>query len=131
MRFFSKPELMDVIAMSDLYVHAADMEIEAMACMEAFAGGLVPVIADSPKSATPQFALDGRSLFDAGSSDSLAERIDYWIEHGDERREMEQRYAELGKKYDLHVCVKQMEEMFRTAIAENEHELNEPVELRI
>ena len=35
--------------MSDLYVHAADVEIEAMSCMEAFAGGLVPVIANSPQ----------------------------------------------------------------------------------
>ena len=120
--FYSKPELLDLIAMSDLYVHAADMEIEAMSCMEAFACGLVPVIADSPKSATPQFALDERSLFAAGDSAKLAERIDYWIEHEPERKEMERRYAESAKKYNLEQCVRQAEEMFALAIEENKHE---------
>lgn len=40
--FYSKKDLLDLIAISDLYVHAADMEIEAMSCMEAFSAGLVP-----------------------------------------------------------------------------------------
>ena len=93
---------------------AADMEIEAMSCMEAFAGGLVPVIANSKKSATPQFALDERSLFKAGDSRSLAEKIDYWIEHEDERRKME--YA-----YSNQACVSAAETMFETALRERRH----------
>lgn len=117
-RFYSKSDLLDLIAMSDLYVHAADAEIEAMACMEAFAGGLVPVIADSPKSATPQFALDGRSLFKANDPEDLARRIDYWIEHEDERKRMEQEYAASAGKYSLDDCVRQAEDMFRLAIDE-------------
>lgn len=117
-QFFEKPDLLDLIAMSDLYVHAADMEIEAMSCMEAFASGLVPVIADSHKSATPQFALDARSLFPAGDSTALAKRIDYWFEHEQERKKMELQYSRLGKKYALEHCVERMEEMFRQAIEE-------------
>ena len=54
----------------------------------------MPVIADSPRSATPQFALDERSLFPAGDTDALAQRIDWWIEHPEERQAMERRYAE-------------------------------------
>ena len=46
------------------------------------------------RAATSQFALDERSLFPGGDSDALAERIDWWIEHPEERREMELRYAE-------------------------------------
>lgn len=118
--FFPKPKLLDLIAMSDLYVHASDMEIEAMSCMEAFASGLVPIIANSDKSATPQFALDERSLFEAGNSDDLAKKIDYWIEHEFERKKMEYEYSELGKKYNLEECVYRAEEMFRDAIEENE-----------
>ena len=117
-RFFEKKDLLDMIAMSDLYVHAANMEIEAMSCMEAFAGGLVPVIANSPKSATPQFALDERSLFRAGDPQDLARKIDYWVEHEDERKKMEHAYSALGKKYDLDTCVRQAEEMFREAMRE-------------
>lgn len=117
-QFFPKPELLQMIAMSDLYVHAADMEIEAMSCMEAFAGGLVPVIANSPKSATPQFALDDRSLFAAGDSADLARKIDYWIEHPQEKAEMEYRYAASAEQYNLDSCVRRAEEMFRQAMAE-------------
>ncbi len=85
--------------MADLYVHTSDAEIEAMSCMEAFACGLVPVIADSPRSATPQFALDERSLFPAGDSVALASRIDWWIDHPAQRQEMEVRYAEHARQY--------------------------------
>ena len=117
--FFPKNHLLELISMSDLYVHAADVEIEAMSCMEAFAGGLVPVIANSRKSATPQFALDERSLFRAGDSDDLAAKIDYWIEHEHERKIMEHRYSELGKKYALENCVRQAEEMFQQEMEEH------------
>lgn len=40
--FFDKEKLRDIIAMSDLYVHTADAESEAISCIEAFCGGLVP-----------------------------------------------------------------------------------------
>lgn len=119
--FYTKEDLMDLIAMSDLYVHAADVEIEAISCMEAFAGGLVPVISNSPKSATPQFALDERSLFISGDSADLAEKIDYWIEHDEERRRMEHLYSEHGKKYNIDACVSQIEDMFRQSIQETHH----------
>lgn len=118
MDFYSPQRLIEIIAQCDLYVHTADAEIEAMSCMEAFACGLVPVIAQSPRSATPQFALDERSLFPAGDSDALAKRIDYWIEHPEERMEMEKRYAEHAKNYSLENSILETEEMFRTAIRE-------------
>ncbi len=114
--FYTHEELLDVIAMSDLYVHPAQVEIEAMSCMEAFAGGLVPVIANSKKSATPQFALDERSLFETGNSDELAQKIDYWIEHEQERMEMEYKYSASAQKYKLEECVFKAEEMFEMAI---------------
>ena len=118
MGFYEPARLLEILHMADLYVHTSDAEIEAMSCMEAFACGLVPVIAESPRSATPQFALDGRSLFPAGDADALAARIDWWIEHPAERREMGLRYAEHAKQYALEASIRQTEEMFRTAIAE-------------
>ena len=118
MQFYEPSRLIEILHMADLYVHTSDAEIEAMSCMEAFACGLVPVIANSPRSATPQFALDERSLFPAGDTDALAERIDYWIEHPQEREEMERRYAEHAKQYALERSIEQTEDMFRMAIAE-------------
>ena len=118
--FFKKPRLLELLGQCDLYVHAADAEIEAISCIEAFRSGLVPIIANSPKSATPQFALDERSLFQAGNSADLAAKIDYWIENESQRRMMEIRYAEHGRRYGIDACVRQIEEMFRTAIEEAE-----------
>jgi len=116
--FLAQDELGDVLAMSDLYVHAADAEIEAIGCLEAVATGLVPVISDSRASATGQFALDERSLFRAGDARDLARAIDYWIEHDDERARMGAAYAAVGKEHALDVCVPQIEDMLRQAVVE-------------
>ena len=118
MEFYEPARLLEILHMADLYVHTSDAEIEAMSCMEAFACGLVPVIADSPRSATPQFAPDERSLSPAGDTDALAQRIDWWIEHPEERQAMERRYAEHARQYSLEESIRQTEEMFRQAIAE-------------
>ena len=119
MAFLDKENMRKLLAMSDLYVHTADAEIEAISCMEAFASGLVPIIANSPKSATPQFALDERSLFAAGDSADLARKIEYWIDHETERKKMEKVYSEHARQFNIDACVNRMEEMFRQAIEEN------------
>ena len=123
MGFYEPERLLNILHMADLYVHTSDAEIEGMSCTEAFACGLVPVIAVAPRSATSQFALDERSLFPGGDSDALAERIDWWIEHSEERHEMELRYAEHAKQYTLERSIELTEEMFRQAI-EEQKELN-------
>ena len=118
--FLSKPELIDLLLHTDLYVHASDMESEAISCIEAFATGLVPVIANSEDSATPQFALDGRSLFAPGRPKDLARAIDWWLDHPDEKAKMEREYAEAAKNYDIDTSVRLCEQMFREAIEETE-----------
>ena len=120
--FLSKPELIDLLLHTDLYVHASDMESEAISCIEAFATGLVPVIANSEDSATPQFALDGRSLFAPGRPKDLARAIDWWFDHPDEKAKMEREYAEAAKKYDIDTSVRLCEQMFREAIEETENQ---------
>lgn len=120
--FLSKPELIDLLLHTDLYVHASDMESEAISCIEAFATGLVPVIANSEDSATPQFALDGRSLFAPGRPKDLARAIDWWLDHPDEKAKMEREYAEAAKKYDIDTSVRLCEQMFREAIEEAENQ---------
>ncbi len=117
--FFDKEHLLELLGMTDLYIHSADAEIEAISCIEAFACGIVPIIANSKKSATPQFALDDRSLFEAGNSDDLAKKIDYWIEHEDERKEMEYKYAEHAENYRIEKSMKKVEEMFEEEIREH------------
>jgi len=117
-RFYSHDDLLDLLAQCDLYVHASDAESEAISCIEAFSCGLVPVIADSPLSATPQFARDPRSLFAAGNSRDLCGHITYWMTHPGERRAMEKVYADYGATFNLDTCVRQMEALFEEAIAD-------------
>ena len=114
--FYTKEELIRLINSCDLYVHAAYIESEAIACMEAFACGLVPVISNSPKSATVQFALDDRSLFEADNPDDLARKIDYWIENPEMKAIMSTKYAMQGNTYRVSESVKQAELMFNDAI---------------
>lgn len=114
--FYPNEELRYILSYTDLYVHTSDAEIEAISCIEAIATGLVPVIAESDKSATSQFALDSRSKFEAGNSRDLANKIDYWLENEKERKEMEVKYADYAKKYRIEESMKEIEEMFKEEI---------------
>jgi glycosyltransferase involved in cell wall biosynthesis len=116
--YYNRQELINTLAQCDLYVHSSDMESEAISCIEAFATGLVPVIANSELSATPQFALDGRSLFTAGSPKDLARAIDYWLDNPAERTRMERQYAEAAKRYNIDHSISQFEEMLQEAVTE-------------
>ena len=117
--YVGRDELIEELLTTDLYVHASDMESEAISCIEAFATGLVPVIANSYASATPQFALDGRSLFMPGDPKDLARAIDYWLDHPEERLEMEERYRQAGRRYSLAASVTAFEEMLNEEIRDS------------
>lgn len=114
--YVKQDELIKLLLQCDLYVHASDMESEAISCIEAFATGLVPVIANSELSATPQFALDERSLFQPGNPKDLARAIDYWINNPKERENMEKTYVKAAKKYSLAISVRKFEEMLNEEI---------------
>lgn len=127
--FYSKENLIQLIQSCDLYVHASYIEIEAIACMEAFSCGLVPVICNSQKSATTQFALRPENLFTPDSAQDLAAKIDYWVEHPEERAELAQEYAQFGDRFRVSKSVQQAEQMFREVIedynAKQEGRVNE------
>ncbi len=125
--YVGRDELIEELLTTDLYVHASDMESEAISCIEAFATGLVPVIANSEVSATPQFALDGRSLFMPGNPKDLARAIDYWLDHPEERLHMEEQYRLAGRKYSLAASVTAFEEMLNEEIKDNEEIACQPV----
>lgn len=119
--FYNKNELKHLMSQCDLYVHPAEVEIEAISCIEAFSTGLVPLISNSKKSATGAFALDKRSLFLNGDAQNLADKIDYWIEHPQERKKMELKYSEYARRFQIDHCAALMEKMFTEAIKENEY----------
>ncbi|MBQ9030434.1 MAG: glycosyltransferase [Parasporobacterium sp.] len=117
MALFSREELAGIANYADLYVHAAEVDLEAIACLEAISCGLVPVIADSPRCATKNFALEKTNLFNVNDPASLAARIDYWIEHPQEKAAARIAYLEYAKQFRLEHCMEQMESMMEETIS--------------
>lgn len=113
-KFVSREELVRIINSCDLYVHPAEIEIEAISCLEAITCGLVPVISDSKRSATNNFALNDTNLFRNNSSTDLAKKIDYWIEHPEEKEQCSKDYLGYTKMFDQDTCMKSMREMLLT-----------------
>jgi len=113
--FLGQDKLIEWIYASDLYVHTAEVDIEGISCIEAFTCGRVPLFAHSTKSAASQFAITENSKFPANNPKALAEKIDYWIEHPQERCEFERKYANLGKFYNLDFSLEKFENMLNEA----------------
>lgn len=113
--YYSQAELVALIRDCDLYVHASDVEIEGVSCLEAFACGLVPVISDSRRSATGQFALGPANLFRSGDAASLAERIDGWIDDPEALAEASDTYVRYADLYAVDRSVKAIERVYARA----------------
>lgn len=102
MQFFAPEELRHILQKCDLVVHCADVEVEGMACMEAFAAGCVPVIADSPLPSTVDYALTSRNRFPFGDAKALTEQLDYWFSHPEELHQAQISYRIFAKKLSVH-----------------------------
>lgn len=109
--FYTRDDLVDIINSADLYVHPAEVEIEAIACLEAICCGLVPVIANSKKSATRYFAPGDMNLYDTFDSGDLAAHIDYWLENDGKRSECSLVCRQMSGTFDQQACMDRMERM--------------------
>jgi glycosyltransferase involved in cell wall biosynthesis len=114
--FFSAEELRALARKSYLYIHCAWVEVEGLSCLEATREGIVPVIGEGDLIGTSVFALCPESLYPACDSRALAERIDWWIEHPEERNRMAQRYADAARAYDIKDSIDALVRMFQDAI---------------
>ena len=114
--FTDKEGLKKLAGESYLCVHAAAMEVEGLGCIEALREGTVPMIAQGELIATSAFAMDERSLFPSGDAKTLARKIDWWIEHPEERDRMAQAYADKARDYDIRKSAAALIEMYKAAI---------------
>lgn len=115
--FYSRKEMLRMLHGADLYIHTAVVEIEAISCLEAIVCGLVPIICNSRRSATKNFAADERCLFEPGDSKGLAEKIAYFYRRPERVEEYRARYASFKADYHREDCMKRMEEMLKDAAA--------------
>jgi 1,2-diacylglycerol 3-alpha-glucosyltransferase len=110
--FLEKAKLIELMQSCDLYVHASDVEIEGISCLEAIACGLVPVISDSRASATVQFALAPENLFRSGNPEELARRIDFWLENPELIMKAKADYTRFIQDYSLDRSIRQIESVY-------------------
>lgn len=112
MKLYSREEMVALMSDVYIYVHAASAEAEGIACMEAITAGVVPIISDSKKTATKEYALTDKSLFKNNNSKDLANKIDWWIEHPEKRAEYSKLYREESNNlFDQNTCMKRLSEL--------------------
>ena len=111
-KYFTREEMINLLNYADLYCHPAEVELEGIACLEAVVCGLVPIVSDSDRSATSNFALTKENLFKNRNHNELASKIDYFIENPNEKAKLKEKYLEFGVRFDQDECMNKMEEMF-------------------
>ena len=101
----------DVINYCDLYVHAAEIELEGIACLEAITCGKMVIVSNSKKSATKNFVIDDNCIFKSNNPKDLAKVMDFWLENPSLKKQYEEKYLKDSKKYNQNYCMEQMEQM--------------------
>ncbi len=117
-KLFDRKEIIDILNMCDLYVHPAEIELEGIACLEAITCGKLTIVSDSELSATKNFAIDEKCIFEKRNPKDLARVIDFWIENPELRHEYEQKYLDSAIAFDQNECMKKMEHMMLEVINE-------------
>ena len=116
MRYFKREEMVEVLNNATLYVHPAQIEIEAISCLEAISAGLVPIIANSPRSATRYFALDDHNLFKNLNAKDLAAKIDYWLDNPEKRSARQKEYLNFTERFEHENCMNQIKKKNYTVV---------------
>lgn len=110
--FVSDAELQALLATADLLVHASEVELEGMAVLEALGRGTPALIADSPDSAAPQFALSPDFLFRGGDPVDLAHRLDRLLDDPTGLAAARPRAVALAARFDFDGSVRRLEELY-------------------
>lgn len=119
--FHQNATMPDLLRQTDLLVHPSIADLESVSVLEGMACGAVPIIAQSDLSAAGHFALTQHSLFPVGRARSLAEQIDWWIDHPDVLAVWSRRYAEHAKEhYSLDTSVRAFAHMAVQAVSDQE-----------
>lgn len=109
--FYNLNELVRYYNLCDLYVHPSGIDIESVSIIEAICCGCTLLVSDSKKSSSRYFALDDRNVFKHNNPKDLAKKMDYWLEHKEEREICSKHYASLIDKFTYNVCMSSMEDM--------------------
>lgn len=113
--FFEQDKLRDLMCANDVYVHCADVEVEGMSCMEAFACGCVPVISDASLSSTKAYALTEHNIFSHANAVDLAVKLDWLYENRSDLAVLGRQYIEYAQGLGVHGCAEKVLAMMEEA----------------
>ncbi len=101
---------------ADLLVHCSEVEIEGMAVLEAMSCGLPALVASSPDSAAPRFAVGPEFLFASGDPADLATRVDWLIEHPAELARAREQAHRVSRSYGFDASVARLVDVYRSVV---------------
>ena len=110
-KIYDKKELIETLSYTDLFIDLLKDTNDEIACIQAMAIGNVPLISKNNEIVMTEFELDDRFIYDIKEKGSLAEKIDYWIEHQTELRKYRLEFAKAMDRYRQKNCVNKFEEM--------------------
>lgn len=116
--FFPTEELVPWYSAAALAVHPSEVEVEGMAALEALACGAPCLVADSPRSATPQFAIDDRYLFASGSLVSLVARLDALLDDPAMLRADRRKALALASQFTFEASARKLEALYAEVLRE-------------
>jgi glycosyltransferase involved in cell wall biosynthesis len=114
--FVPNDELPRQYGAADLFIHAAEVELEGMSVLEAMACGVPCLIARAPKSASPQFAPGDRFLFQAGSAEDLARRMDDLLDDPVRLAEAGATAEATARNYRIERSVEALEQLYYSLV---------------
>ena len=123
MKQFSRADVVDLMNYTDIYVHPAVTELEGIACIEALACQKLTIVSDSKKSATKLFVSSKRCIFRHKNPRDLARVIDYFIEHPEMKKKVEDSYKDFADDYSVEKCMEKMEKMILETAEKKRKEL--------
>ncbi len=111
--YLSDEALLSLYQRADLYVHPSEVELEGLTVLEAARCGCPTLIADAPESASRELALGPEWMFEPGDADSLAERIDFWLDRHELLQAAREETLKRTSRHGLDRTVRQLEGIYQ------------------
>lgn len=122
-KLFSRTEIIDAVNYCDLYIHPAEAELEGIACLEAIVCGKLTLVSNSKLSATKEFVVDEKCIFECRNPKDLARVMDFWLDHPELQKEYEEKQLENAKTYSQDDCMNMMEQMIIEVVNEKKKQI--------
>ncbi len=120
-KYMTKEEIVRYLKMSDIYMTPYLGKDQAVSGTLAYAAGYGRVIVSTPYSYAKEMLSDGRGLLaEFRDADSMAQCIEYVLEHPLEKLEMERRTLETGKTMMWKQVAEQYKMLFADVVKESE-----------